>query len=186
MAKALSEGTGKPLGVLRRHETAYNLRSYYGEKFEQTFSFAFVRNPYDQVVSWYLYHHRLEQADHLQPHFDEWVKAGMPHGWGSCRIFKDRLWHNPFSQAEAPEPYDPLRLLCDPYTGELLVDFVGNFETLEQDWNTVCNELDVDIPLPHINASEGRGHYRSYYTEASRRIVEEKLGAAIEIFGYEF
>ena len=189
MATALHKVTQRGKGCLYRHATAWRLRGHYKDEWDDAFTFGFVRNPFDQAVSWWLYHERIGQAAHcMYDSFDEWVKGGMPHGWGSTSsFFHARPWFEPYPGPDkAPEPYDPMRMLFDPHTGEQLVDFIGRLENLDKDWAWVCQQIGKQAPLAKQNASPDRGHYRDYYTAESRRIVADTFQDAIDHFGYEF
>lgn len=91
--------------------------------------------------------------------------------------------------------------------GNLLVDFVGKFEHLQQDFEQVCKHLGfADASLPHINSSDkksremrrkvrnflyrnGENELRSYvdfYDTESREIVTGLYHADIENFDYDF
>jgi len=70
--------------------------------------------------------------------------------------------------------------------GECMVDFIGRFERLQDDFDKICDR--VDIPrskLPHKNKTD-HGHYSEYYDSESREIVERKFRKDIAEFGYEF
>jgi hypothetical protein len=69
--------------------------------------------------------------------------------------------------------------------GKLLVDFVGRYETLAQDFAQVCQTLKITAQLPHVNKSVHHD-YRAYYTERTRRMVADHFAADIELFGYTF
>ena len=38
--------------------------------------------------------------------------------------------------------------------GELAVDYVGRLETIEEDFNFLCNKFNLNASLPHINRSQ--------------------------------
>jgi hypothetical protein len=69
--------------------------------------------------------------------------------------------------------------------GTMIVDFVGRYENLSKDFLQVCNVLNINASLPHINKSSHR-NYRSYYSAETRSLVEENFSADIELFGYTF
>lgn len=161
------------LGVKLDHDTALEKRARLGAaEWERRFKFAFVRNPWDKVVSHYLYRVKTNQTGlRDEPlEFGEWVARS----YGE----KDPRYY------DKPRMFMPQwRWICDE-GGAQLVDFVGRFERLEADFETVRERLDCD-PLPHHKCSE-RGPYGDYYDDASRGIVAEHFAGDLERFGYSF
>jgi hypothetical protein len=76
------------------------------------------------------------------------------------------------------------RFLMDA-NGELLVDYVGYFESLGEHFNVICSELNIDAELEHRNSSSHRD-YQSYYDATTREMVAEHWRRDIEQFGYSF
>jgi len=138
-------------------------------QFQSYFKFSFVRNPWDRVVSLYLRQEGLQMRERMT--FDEFV------GW--IRYSSSTCIH--------PTPHvNQLDWLVDPH-GNLLVDFIGRFEHLEEDWRTVAGKLGVSPLLPHKkrNADKTR-HYTDYYSEATKQIIAQKFRTDIDYFGYQF
>jgi hypothetical protein len=73
----------------------------------------------------------------------------------------------------------------DP-NGNLLADFIGKFERLDEDWAFVAQKLGVEEKLPHERANVRGRHYTEYYTPRTRDIIAAKFKVDIERFGYEF
>lgn len=71
-------------------------------------------------------------------------------------------------------------------SGEMLVDFIGKFENIENDFNMVCKNLGIEVELPHINFSKRNKKYRDYYTKETRKLVEAHYNQDIIQFKYEF
>jgi hypothetical protein len=69
--------------------------------------------------------------------------------------------------------------------GKIIVDFVGRYENLTQDFQQVCQIVNIDTSLPSINRSVHRD-YKSYYNSTTKKMVEEYFKADIELFGYTF
>ena len=65
------------------------------------------------------------------------------------------------------------------------MDFVGRFETLEQDYAAVAARLGVQPDLPHANRTVHED-YRTYYTPETAEIVRQRFSRDVETFGYEF
>ena len=69
--------------------------------------------------------------------------------------------------------------------GERLVDFIGYYEHLQEDFVKVCERLEIRADLPRVNASVHRD-YRLCYTAATRDLVAKHFRRDIELFGYDF
>jgi hypothetical protein len=74
--------------------------------------------------------------------------------------------------------------VCDA-SGDLLVDFLGHYETLAVDFAQVCARLGISRALPHKNRSQHH-NYLEYYSAETRALVADAYRADIERFGYEF
>lgn len=83
---------------------------------------------------------------------------------------------------EIPGSYSNWLLL----NGEEYLDFIGKVETINQDWKTICEALDIPfVDLPVLNQSDHE-HYRSYYDERSKDKIAERFRWSIDKFKYEF
>lgn len=69
--------------------------------------------------------------------------------------------------------------------GELLVDFVGRFERLEEDFQFIVRRLGLNARLPTSNRSD-HSKYREYYTPALRDEISRAFRVDIDYFGYVF
>ncbi len=151
---------------IKKHATAREIRDAMApDIFDSYFKFTFVRNPWDWQVS--LYHFILDRP-HNPGH--EAAKA-----MGSFRNFVLSRVDSDFTQTAC---------LVDE-SGRLLVDFVGKFENLEEDFGAVCRQIGIAARLPHINKS-ARSDYRGYYDAETRDLTARLYAADIERFGYTF
>ena len=64
-------------------------------------------------------------------------------------------------------------MLCDRQ-GKLLVDYVGRFETLRDEFDFITRKLGLNADLGHVNSSKHRD-YRSYYDDKLIELVAERL-----------
>lgn len=166
----LPVGTDKSLS---KHVTASKIREYVGQdKWNRYFTFAFIRNPWDLIVSQYLYAKRhIKAAKHTlaRGSFTDFIS------------WYDSKW--------AKNCIQPLRIFPQlHYIGDgvtPIVTFVGRFERMSIDFKKICNRLKINYALPHLNRTK-HGHYRTFYTKKTRAIVRRLYGNDIETFGYTF
>ena len=139
------------------------------EKLELYFKFGFVRNPYDRILSEFKYAKRIYSK--FKSNFNGFVKRG----WGNSRR------HSTIKQHIRPQ----YEFLYDT-DGKCLVDFIGRFENLQEDFNIICDKIKIPHQeLPHRNKTKHK-HYTEYYDDEIREIVAKKYAKDIEYFGYKF
>jgi len=160
------------------------------------FKFCFVRNPWDRTVSRYFYNrknsYKAENKERLKRYrnstFEEFVlnknDKFARHGYirNSCKISCKHL----IKMMAKQFPYDNQLDWITDENGKILVDFIGQFETLRRDFKMVCRRIGIrDALLPHKNKTNHK-HYTKYYNDETRRIIAEKFHKDIEYFGYKF
>lgn len=154
--------------VFRAHEDILSTRRLMPRAlFERYFKFAFVRNPWERLVSEYEF--LLKKTDHSRhtrvknlAGFDQFIDMQIPR--------RDAYQSN---------------MLCDR-GGILLVNFVGKLESLDTDWKTVCEHINIDYhALPQKNVTQHR-RYQDYYTPKSIEKVRVHWARDICLFGYQF
>ena len=152
------------------HFTALAAKRDLGDQvFQEKFKFTFVRNPWDRLVSAFVYGIRNLS-------FKGWLIKGIDDLHYDGR-YKSKL-HNIH------------RLNCLDWItdekGEIIVDFIGSFENFREDFGIICDNLGIPRQrLPRMNSSR-HAHYSKYYDDETRQIVAEKYAKDIEYFGYEF
>lgn len=143
---------------------------------ENHFKFSIVRNPFDWVVSWYFYRKSNSiPGGKNNPNCTDGVE------------FKEWLT-NPESTAYNEKGIGLSMSQLDIIQGnkKISMDFVGKYENIQQDFNTICDKIGIPRQqLPHSNKSKHK-HYTEYYDEETREIVAQKYAKDIEYFGYEF
>ena len=69
---------------------------------------------------------------------------------------------------------------------KLIPDFIGRFESLQKDFEKVCEIIEIPKrDLPKTNTSKHR-HYSTYYNKETKKMVAEAYKQDIELFGYGF
>ncbi len=146
-------------------------------QFASFFKFSFVRNPWARLVSEYRYRNYVNRIS-----FKDFLTKGLP----------------PAGPSDAYRHIVPQYDFLHDSKGRLLVDFVGRFENLQDDFDIVCSRLGItESTLPHVNQSKpGHGslagqsgpasHYSDYYDEETRGLVATMYSKDIDAFGYEF
>jgi hypothetical protein len=122
------------------------------------FTFAFVRNPYDRVVSLWAFNNKRNEMDLTFTEF--------------CRRLDEWGWRIKTPQAR--------------WLDGLVVNFVGRFESLQDDFERLCYYLKVERSkaLPHLNRGE-RGRCGDHYTDETRAIVRAHYARDFAELGYD-
>jgi hypothetical protein len=157
-------------------------------EFDAYYKFAFVRNPWSRLVSEYkfrLKYHRYSFQEFIFSHFPN---PGWTDFYSHIRPQTDFLFDE---------------------KGVQLVDFIGRFEKLQQDFDIVCSRLGIpERPLPHIRQEahlklrwghvkernnlwrrywhKDKPYERFYKTKDMVELVGRIYRSDIDAFGYKF
>lgn len=156
-------------------------KRFLGDEFNDLFKFSFVRNPWDRLVSAYMF---LQQG-------------GMPAYSADREFFARNLSRyrdfNEFAERwlTRTSVYSYIHFYPQSYflvaEGNISVDYIGRVETIGRDFRHVANVLGSDAILGKANTTDGREHsYREFYTVKTREIVRRVYREDIERFSYEF
>jgi len=126
------------------------------------FRFSVVRNPWDRFIS----------------------------GWKYCATTRQRSLHDVLTNLPR-EGHDyrhltrPQHAILYDENGRLIVDHIIRFESLQQDFDQVCDIIGKPRRvLGHLNRGS-RTHYSDYFDDDSRRIFLRHFGRDFELFGYD-
>jgi len=177
LCSRLSSLSGHRLGIkFPRHSKIIAAKEMLpAETFDGLFKFVFVRNPWDLQVS--SFHHIRRERPHLMDHIES---------------FEDFIrW-----KLDPERPYQfhvdtSIELQSDYVVdlhGKVLVDFMGRYEHLADDFDEACRRIGVTAPrlLHKREAKDRKKDYRSYYTDEIAEMVSRHFARDIEIFGYTF
>ncbi len=156
------------------HYTAQESINKFGIKeWERRFTFTAVRNPWDKVVSQYHYRIKINKSNlrNKPIKFNDWIKLTF--------VDQDPFYLN------NPKMFMPQTDWISDDTGKILVDFIIRFENLNDDFDKVCKKIGKSGKLKHIKSTKHK-HYRDYYDENSKKIIETWFQKDIENFGYRF
>lgn len=145
--------------------------------FDVFFKFSIVRNPWDKVVSQYLYmSKRKDLRDFI----------GMNEG-DSLKTYLLLIQKKTHVQWE-----HQYKFIFDK-NGNPLVDYIGRFENFNDEVKTILAKVNLDKRvwglvkprIPHANKSE-REEYHHYFDPESCEMVQEMYKQDIELLGYQF
>ena len=151
-----------------KHHTLQSVKKSLRENY---FKFAFVRNPWDRVVSTYCYYRdggNQKSDSSLRKQIPSDFKSFVAHRWN---VIPNIARKDQFSYLEV--------------NGEVELDFIGRFERIEDDYRCISKKIGLTRKLPHVRASKHK-HYTEYYDDETKQIVAEKYARDIEYFGYKF
>jgi hypothetical protein len=154
-------------------------------EFRSYFKFAFVRNPWDRLVSGYHYLRdgpglsaiakspelleRMRTMVEEFPDFDSFVKG----------------WVSPENIASVFLFVPQYQFVCINGTVAEM-DFIGRYENLVRDYDHVRSRIGVGKPLTWLNRTRSGQTFLDHYTETTRKIVEHVYAEDIRMFGYSF
>ena len=180
--KTGSTSIGKALNTPRGHQTL----GYFQENdIEYDYSFAFVRNTYTRLVSWYRHEYDQEVSG-----FKEWIMNG-------CEVDWDDDWHASWQENN---PMNQMNYITNK-DGKVDIDFIGFFENIEHDYLEVCNQMDIIsppklmkiIPRPfnldkkrEIKRTQFSYNAREYYDIETKEKVDELFKEEINYFKFKF
>lgn len=150
------------------------------EFFTNAFKFAFIRNPWDRAVSAFEYLRaggnkkgdlQLQKQFAQFNDFDDFVINGLSNG-----AYRNHLLFIPQSEFVVNGE------------GDLVVDFLGRFESLDSDFEKVAEALQLPRLLSKRNQNQiNKKQYQRYYKSIQTiEIIEHIYKQDIHLFRYEF
>lgn len=127
------------------------------DKFDSYYKFCFVRNPFDRMVSIYNYlKNDGNKADDV--YWGNLIRANYPSF--------DAFVLNYLNEKNIHEHaiFTPQYLFIFSHQHEIKVDFLGRFESINEDYRVIAKKLNLSGELPHINKSKAKKNsYIDYY-----------------------
>jgi len=174
--KTAGTSIGRAIGLpVKDHLTAREVIARIGkEQWNMAYTFTLVRNPWDKVVSHYEYRRKKNKTEITSRgiQFSDWVKKTYGEE-------KDSFYYN------NPRSFQPQVEWLKDDEGKISLDYIGRFESINEDFDHIMNAIGLDAELPHLNASS-RAAYQSYYNDETRDIVAHWFREDIEAFEYSF
>lgn len=161
----------------RRHMKPRELRILHPGIFASCHKVAFVRNPWDRLISIYFFttekRYGFPPMEKLSKRAIRAAVRDYRDGIGARKVGGKRVGGYQIDWLSGGE-------------GKILVDRVCRFEKIEEEYVSLMKLTGyVSRRLPRVNNTTHR-NYRSYYTSETRALVRRLLAVDIEAFGYCF
>jgi hypothetical protein len=159
--------TGKPLRSIHYFKNML-FPELTRREFDSFYKFTFVRNTWSRMFSWYA---NVMKDEHMRSQYNI-----QDPEYTYLQFLSEKIDHPSFSQ---------LNFIKDS-KGKVNMDFIGRFENLQQDFNTVCERLQIDDPeLPRLLVRD-YGHYTDNYTPETKDLIYSLYRDEIEYFNFEY
>jgi hypothetical protein len=157
---------------VRGHSTANSLKKVMGDKFEEYAKVAFFRDPYSKVVSSYYFYNSCSIYNSLASKKYKWMFSLFR----TSQILSAKIL--PFYFWTLLYPYKSnFEYLCDS-DGNLLVDYLGDFQNLKSDFYRIFQNIGLDFSgyeLPFINRSN-HDEYSLYFRNSFYKgLIDKKI-----------
>lgn len=175
--------THTPKHVYNHHVRANHLKSHFESQkwnWSEYFKFTFFRNPWDITASIWHYAHKCIQE----------TKGIDTSNWANSDWFvrAKRITNlNNFDEFVFNYvSYDTQLSFAFDENNNLIVDFIGDFDNLNKDFNTICQKIGITTPdLPKLNQSSSRP-YQSLYSQKSIDHVHKIYKKTIDYMNFSF
>jgi hypothetical protein len=132
-----------------------------GDSYASLFKFACVRNPWERAISYYFSPYR-GVTDFSKGDFIEFMSTTVP-----MTYFLREAADQPL--AEVPANFDAIL----------------RFETLQADFDAVCDRLSIPRQALPVRNRSARGAAAGYYDEETVEVVRKAYAEDIALFGYD-
>lgn len=181
-----------------KHATVRDVRGII-EPWTSYYRFAFVRNPWDRLVSWWS---MIEEASHLtridalrdgrrrRHRRQVTTNPVWQYALGSASSFDQFVRHctapvNAGPGCTTSFARNQVDYLRDEH-GRVSVDFVGRFESFTSDLARVFDDVGLQRPPAHRENQSRHGHYSPYYNAETRELIAHRFADDVAAFGYSF
>jgi len=146
------------------HDNYKQVMEKLGDDRSEYFKFAFFRNPWSLLISIFFYNKHIHNFSTDKKGVMEW------------------LYYYNGGDAYAPYLFDE--------KGNLVLDFIGKLERIDEDLKTVCEKIGVPVPedIGHVGKQKNstRLHYTEYYPPHLKDKVAGMFSRSITILNYKF
>lgn len=162
------------------HIPLRNYQFVFKEKeFNKYFKFTIVRNPWSRIYSAYNFLRKggITENDRKFAQLNI-----LKYETFECFVLD---WINEVNIYNGIHFIPQYEFVCD-HNGKLIVDYVGYFEDLSNEFSYIKNRLGIDSELLHMNGINDFNDYKLYYTTEMIKKVEKVYKKDIELFDFKF
>ena len=164
--------------TLEGHRSVSFYKQVFGTRYSDFFTFTIVRNPWDRLYSAYKFlqkgginiHDKNAFETHLSTYkdFEDFVLKGLN---------EKIIW-------EIMHLIPQYEFVCDK-NGKIIVDYVGRFESLQEDVAGLSKKINLEVVMGHYNYNKKKD-YREAYTKEMIEKVHHIYQKDIDVFEYSF
>jgi chondroitin 4-sulfotransferase 11 len=165
---------GTSISEILNLKISHKIANDYNKKiWESSFKFCVIRNPYDRLLSHYMFH-----KNHYNGNFFKKINVSNIEKL-SFDEYTDMIikFNNKVNNFKSQKTFIT-------HSSGIEIDYICRFENLENDWLYLKDKLKLP-DLPHNNKSD-HSIYRDYYTEKTKKFVEKFYKEDLEFFEYFF
>lgn len=164
------------------HTRLQLFQQYDPDRFQEYYKFAFVRNPWDRLVSAYFF----LKAGGRNP-VDAQFSKDFLSDFNSFEDFVLSLENkrNRKTVLNWLHFRPQLDFIVDK-KGVISLDYIGRFEVLEKDFDVLSRRIGIAASLSHENRSPRKKKYYEYYSKSMVEIVSKIYKKDISALGYSF
>ncbi len=162
--------------TIREYKIAFSMY-----EFNEYFKFAFVRNPWDRLLSAYLY---LKDGGRNKWDY-KWASVHL----SEFTTFKDFVmeWVSKNNINTGIHFMPQYKYLTSTNSNIPEVDFIGYFENINNDYEYIRSKLGFGKKLIFSNKTQNKTRdYRVYYNDDMIEVVSKTYDLDIKLFGYNF
>lgn len=161
----------------RRHLPWWVYKEANQKKFDEYYKFSFVRDPTDRTISGYNYLRAggnnkddLAASEKIKSYrsFEHFLEEGLLNGFLiNHTIFRPQWWY-----------------LCE-WSGNLKVDFLGHYETLDDDFEHIAHTIGIPEKLPITNSTHKRHSEDLTASDTAKQLIRKIYAQDYKLFNYE-
>lgn len=140
------------------------------EQYQDFYKYTFVRNPWARAYS--MYKHIMREEHKRKRYKMDALKDNSFKGFLDAYMGKKDIM---------PQTY-----WIKDFNGNIAMDYIGRFENLQGDFETICSNMKIETPkLPHIYKGT-KDDYRQHFDQAMIDAIDKCYQEEIDLFGYTF